>query len=27
MLDFTPSMAWAPPVLAENPEPESGPSW
>src|SRR6267142_501456 len=25
MLDFTPSMAWAPPVLAENPEPESGP--
>src|SRR6267154_2781181 len=25
MLDFTPSMAWAPPVLAENPELESGP--
>src|SRR5437667_903211 len=25
MLDFTPSMAWAPPVLAENPESESGP--
>jgi MFS family permease len=25
MLDFTPSMAWAPPVLAEDPEPESGP--
>src|SRR5712664_890558 len=25
MLDFTPSMAWAPPVLAENAEPESGP--
>lgn len=25
VLDFTPSMAWAPPVLAENPEPDSGP--
>src|SRR5260221_1286433 len=25
LLDFTPTMAWAPPVLAENPEPESGP--
>ena len=25
MPDFTPSMAWAPPVLAENPELESGP--
>ena len=25
MPDFTPSMAWAPPVLAENPEPDSGP--
>src|SRR5258705_1286046 len=25
MLDFTPSMAWAPTELAQNPEPESGP--
>jgi MFS family permease len=25
VLDFTPSMAWAPPVLAENLEPGSGP--
>src|SRR5258706_9930588 len=25
VLDFTPSLAWAPPVLAENPEPDSGP--
>ena len=25
VLDFTPSMAWAPPLLAENPEPDSGP--
>src|SRR6266446_3211128 len=25
VLDFTPTMAWAPPVLAENPEPDSGP--
>ena len=25
VLDFTPSMAWAPPVLAENPEPDAGP--
>src|SRR5881296_1722508 len=25
MPDFTPSMAWAPPVLAENPEPDRGP--
>jgi quinol monooxygenase YgiN len=25
VLDFTPSMAWAPPVLAEDPEPDGGP--
>ena len=25
VLDFTPSMDWAAPVLAENPEPDSGP--
>ena len=25
VLDFTPSLDWAPPVIAENPEPDSGP--
>jgi len=27
VLDFTPTMAWAPPVLAENPSPRAARSW